>query len=97
MTRDTELEYEQLLERCRSLARCHGRRASVRTSALAGAIEAGAKGLITPILVGPAAKIDAIAKRSGIDLGHAGSSMRRTAMLRPRRPWNWCGRARPSC
>ena len=40
-------------------------------SALAGAIEAGEKGLIAPILVGPAAKIEEIAKSSGIDLGNA--------------------------
>jgi phosphotransacetylase len=38
-------------------------------TALAGAIEAGAQGLITPILVGPAAKIQEIATKSGIDLG----------------------------
>ena len=38
-------------------------------SALAGAIEAGEKGLIEPILVGPAAKIEAIARKAGIDLG----------------------------
>jgi phosphotransacetylase len=39
------------------------------TTALTGALEAGAKGLITPILVGPAAKIAEVAKRSGIELG----------------------------
>jgi phosphotransacetylase len=39
------------------------------SSALVGALEAGAKGLITPILVGPAAKIDDVAKRAGITLG----------------------------
>ena len=38
-------------------------------TALAGAIEAGQKGLIEPILVGPVGKIAAIAKSSGIDLG----------------------------
>jgi phosphotransacetylase len=37
-------------------------------TALAGAIEAAEKGLITPILVGPTAKIEAIARASGIDL-----------------------------
>jgi phosphate acetyltransferase len=37
-------------------------------SALAGAVEAGALGLITPILVGPASKIEEIAKSSGIDI-----------------------------
>ena len=38
-------------------------------TALAGAIEAREKGLITPILVGPAAKIREVAKHSGLDLG----------------------------
>jgi phosphotransacetylase len=37
-------------------------------TALEGAIEGGQKRLITPILVGPAAKIEAVAKSSGIDL-----------------------------
>ena len=63
-------KYEHLLERCRSLepiptAVAH----PCEETALAGAIEAGAKKLITPILVGPAAKIEEIAKKSGIDLG----------------------------
>jgi phosphotransacetylase len=38
-------------------------------TALAAAIEAGAKGLIAPILVGPAAKIQEVAKKGGIELG----------------------------
>ena len=38
-------------------------------SALAAAVEAGAKGLIAPILVGPAAKIEELAAKHGIDLG----------------------------
>jgi phosphotransacetylase len=63
-------KYEQLLVRCRSLepiptAVAH----PCETTALSGAVEAGAKGLIVPILVGPAAKIGEVAKRSGIDLG----------------------------
>jgi phosphate acetyltransferase len=71
MTRETGTgKYEQLLLRCRSLepvptAVAH----PCEASALAGALEAGAKGLITPILVGPAAKIDEIAKREHLDLG----------------------------
>jgi phosphotransacetylase len=63
-------KYELLLERCRGLAPvvtavahpCEG-------SALAGAIEAGARGLIRPILVGPAARIRDVASRHGIELG----------------------------
>jgi len=63
-------KYEKLLERCKNLepiptAVAH----PCEKSALAGAIEAGQLGLITPILVGPAAKIAEIAKASGIDIG----------------------------
>ena len=35
------------------------------------ALEAGTKGLITPILVGPVAKINEVAKAAGLDLGRA--------------------------
>jgi phosphate acetyltransferase len=63
-------KYEALLERCRSLepvttAVAH----PCERTALAGAIEAAEKGLIVPILVGPAAKIREIATASGIPLG----------------------------
>jgi phosphotransacetylase len=63
-------KYEQLLTRCRSLepiptAVAH----PCEATALAGAIDAAANGLITPILVGPAAKIAEIATYNGIDLG----------------------------
>lgn len=63
-------KYEQLLARCKSLepvptAVAH----PCEATALSGAIEAGEKGLIVPILVGPVAKIEAIAKASGINLG----------------------------
>jgi phosphate acetyltransferase len=62
-------KYELLLERCRSLepvptAVAH----PCEASALAGAVEAGAKGLIAPILVGPENKIREIAMKGGIDL-----------------------------
>jgi len=62
-------KYERLLERCSQLdpvptAVAH----PCEQTALAGAIEAAEKGLITPILVGPIAKIEAIARASGIDL-----------------------------
>src|SRR5262245_58860178 len=65
-------KYEQVLERCRVLdpvptAVAH----PCEESALAGAIEAGAKRLIVPILVGPAARIREIALKAGIDLGTA--------------------------
>jgi len=63
-------KYELVLERCRRLepvptAVAH----PCEASALAGALEAGAKGLITPVLVGPATRIHEIARQSGIDLG----------------------------
>jgi phosphotransacetylase len=73
MNRETGTgKYEQLLARCQSLepiptAVAH----PCEASALAGALEAGAKGLITPILVGPASKIAEVAKRGGLDLGKA--------------------------
>lgn len=62
-------KYERLLERCAKMdpvptAVAH----PCEETALAGPIEAARKGLITPILVGPADKIEAVAKSSGIDL-----------------------------
>ena len=65
-------KYEALVARCKSLA-------PVTTavvhpceqSALAGAAEAAAAGLITPIYVGPKARIAEIADKGGIDLGRA--------------------------
>ena len=71
MTRNTGTgKYEQLLARCASLdpvptAVAH----PCEASALTGALEAGAKGLIVPILVGPAAKIEEVAKKAGVSLG----------------------------
>jgi phosphate acetyltransferase len=63
-------KYEQLLERCRSLEAVPTAVAHpCEETALAGAIEAGEKGLIAPILVGPAAKIQEIAKQHSIQLG----------------------------
>ena len=63
-------KYEAMLERCRNLepvttAVAH----PCEETALAGAMEAGEKGLIIPILVGPEAKIREIAKAHGIKLG----------------------------
>jgi phosphotransacetylase len=62
-------KYEALLERCRSLAPVPTAVAHpCEATALAGAVEAGAQGLIVPILVGPAARIRDIAAASGIGL-----------------------------
>ena len=65
-------KYEKILERCQDLE-------PVPTSvaypcdetSLAGAMDAAAQGLITPILVGPAATIREVAGAKGIDLGGA--------------------------
>jgi phosphotransacetylase len=64
-------KYERMLERCAGLEPVptvvvH----PCEKSALEGPLQAGAKGLITPILVGPANKIEEIAVTSNIDLGN---------------------------
>lgn len=72
MTRETGTgKYEGLLIRCRMLdpvptAVAH----PCEASALEGALDAGAKGLITPILVGRQALIEETAAKAGLDLGH---------------------------
>ena len=71
MSRETGTgKYERLLERCREYepiptAVVH----PCEATALSGALEAGKKGLIAPILVGPASKIAETAKAANIDLG----------------------------
>lgn len=63
-------KYERLLERCAGLGPVPAAVAHpCEATALAGAVEAGQKGLIVPILVGPSAKIRATAESAGIDLG----------------------------
>lgn len=63
-------KYEKLLERCKSLAAIPTAVAHpCEDSALAGAVEAAQAGLIEPILVGPAAKIEEAARSANIDLG----------------------------
>jgi phosphotransacetylase len=70
MTRESGTgKYERALTKCHHLdpvptAVAH----PCDESSLAGAFEAAAEGLITPILVGPAPKIQAVANRLGIDL-----------------------------
>jgi phosphate acetyltransferase len=65
-------KYEQLLERCAPLEPVPTAVVfPCEPSALAGAIEAGEKGLIVPILVGPTAKIQQIAHSSSINLDGA--------------------------
>ena len=63
-------KYEQLLERCRGLGPIATAVAHpCESSVLRAVLDAAAKGLITPILVGPAGKIQEVAKESGITLG----------------------------
>jgi phosphotransacetylase len=63
-------KYERLLEKCSSLPAIPTAVAyPCEASALAGAVEAGEKGLTEPILVGPAAMIQDVARKAGIDLG----------------------------
>ena len=63
-------KYERLLEDAPSFAPVPTAVAyPCEKTALEGAIEAGQKGLIEPILVGPAGNIAMIAKSAGIDLG----------------------------
>jgi phosphotransacetylase len=62
-------KYERLIERCLSLEAVPTAVAHpCEASALEGALEARDKGLIIPILVGPTAKIEEIAKASGVAL-----------------------------
>jgi phosphotransacetylase len=65
-------KYEQLLSRCRGLEAVPTAVAHpCEATALAGAIDAAANGLIAPLLVGPAARIQEIAAANRIDLGPA--------------------------
>jgi phosphotransacetylase len=70
MTRESGTgKYEQLLLRCQSLepivtAVAH----PCEETALSGAVEAASKRLITPILVGPTAKIQEVARKAGLDI-----------------------------
>ena len=63
-------KYEKLLERCRGLDPIPTAVAyPCEQTALAGALEAARDGLITPILVGPTAKITEVARAHKIALG----------------------------
>ena len=62
-------KYDALLQRCKGQAPIVTAVAHpCEESALAGAVDAGKLGLITPILVGPSAKIQEVATKGGIDL-----------------------------
>ena len=69
MTHPGTGKYERLLERCKGLAPIPTAVAyPCEETALEGAIDAGKQGLITPILVGPSARIGEIARKQKIDL-----------------------------
>lgn len=71
MTRHTGTgKYEQLLVRCSTLSPIPTAVGHpCEASALEGALDAGAKGLIVPILVGPKARIVEVATSAGLALG----------------------------
>jgi phosphotransacetylase len=70
MTHPGTGKYEQLLERCRGVEPIPTAVAwPCDETSLAGAIDAAKQRLIVPILVGSAAKIAAVAKAHGIDVG----------------------------
>jgi phosphate acetyltransferase len=67
---DRHAKYHRLIDFCKTLpptptAVAH----PCDESSLAGAVDAAKMGLITPILVGPRARIEAVAKQHGIDIG----------------------------
>jgi phosphate acetyltransferase len=65
-------KYEQLLARCKAFAPVPTAVAHpCEVSALTGAVEAAAVGLIQPIYVGPAVRIAEVAAKAGINLGSA--------------------------
>ena len=62
-------KYETLIARCKALAPVACAVAHpCDESSLRGAVEAGQMGLLKPILVGPKARIEALAKQFGIDI-----------------------------
>ena len=64
-------KYELLLTRCQSLSPVPTAVAHpCDPSSLAGAVEAAQRGLVAPLLVGPAAKIAAAGTSAGIDLAN---------------------------
>jgi hypothetical protein len=68
-------------------------------ASLGAAVEVAKLGLVIPILVGPAAKIRAVAERNGTESTLAAIAWRtcRTAMPLRRGRCNWCAPARRRC
>jgi phosphate acetyltransferase len=89
-------KYERLIARCKSLPPTRTAVAHpCDEGSLQAVMDAASAGLIAPILVGPRARIEAVAKQRGIDLSKSRSWMHRTARLRPLPRSRWCARARP--
>jgi phosphate acetyltransferase len=64
-------KYQRLLDFCKSLAPTPTAVAHpCDESSLKGAVDAARLGLIAPLLVGPQARLEAVARQFGIDLGH---------------------------
>ncbi len=62
-------KYKQLIARAKALAPVHCAVAHpCDESSLRGAVQAGQMGLLKPILVGPTARVEALAKQLGLDL-----------------------------
>src|SRR5512134_2796613 len=63
-------KYERLIERCKSLPATPTAVAHpCDESSLRGAVDAAKSGFIAPILVGPRARIEALARQHGLDIG----------------------------
>ena len=64
-------------------------------SSLSGAVDAAKLGLIRPTLVGPKAKIQAVAEKLKLDIAGFEIVEAPTATAPRQRPWSWCATARP--
>jgi phosphate acetyltransferase len=70
MTSDSQSKYDRLIHRAKQTAGVRG--AVVHPcdeSSLAGVVQAAKDGLLTPILVGPAERIKAVARKHDLDIG----------------------------
>jgi phosphate acetyltransferase len=69
MEREKHRKYNQLIARCKNLAATATAVAHpCDESSLRGAVEAAEMGILQPILVGPRAKIEAVAEKFGLDI-----------------------------
>jgi phosphate acetyltransferase len=89
-------KYEKLLDFCKSLPATPTAVAHpCDESSLRGAVEAARLKLIAPILVGPKARIEALAKQYDIDLAGLPIVDAPTAKRPPPRPSSSCAKGRP--